>query len=102
MIDKGTFGSSKAAVILEEVLNNLNDAKITKRVSRILVNSFIGFKKIKQIEDPCFAKSVSILWRDHCLQTVNKTNYPPKVISTMCSLISSHYKIVLEEINENS
>ena len=61
-MEKYTFGNSKAAVNLSEILTKRNDKKLSSKVSRILVSYFHGLKEIDKIENQSVKTRIIELW----------------------------------------
>lgn len=80
-MDPTTFGGSEAAIILIDILNQLNEPKLNRRVSQFLNESSNGFVALASMTDNRWFKRFSILWRKERLALIERHPFHPSVDS---------------------
>jgi hypothetical protein len=89
-LDPFTFGDSRAAQALARILNEENNIKYRRSVSRFLTSSNKLINTITQIEDSEAKRYMINIFMDH-LKTINR-DWPPKVLSFSKNTLSTKIK----------
>lgn len=97
VIDGGTWGGFKASHRLAGILNNLQDADLVRKVSKIL-NAYIKhLKALDKLED-CYEYFTKDLMQKYIMY-VKEANLPYKVESHSLNIIKSFYR---ERLNKRT
>ena len=98
MIDPRTYGDSKAAISLSEILNEIGDNKLTKRVGHFYCGYCRGVFEIGYIEDPAVRAELFRMWRNKYKDNVLKANMPKGVESRLLSIMKAKMAVEKELI----
>ena len=90
-MDGFTFGGTKAAQILAEEIDKIDDKGKTRQlVSNILDKYFKGLKDIQDIKNRKTYESIQFLWRDAALMKVDqRADLPDTIKSFIKNVIKS-------------
>jgi hypothetical protein len=90
-MDGFTFGGTKAAQILAEEIDKIDDKGKTRQlISSLLDNYFKGLKDIQDIRDKKTYETVRFLWRDAYLNKVEqRKDIPTHIQSFMKNIIKA-------------
>lgn len=95
-LDKGTFGKTKAAHDLVDILNDLNDSRITRRTSTILQ------KYHKAVLDILNTKSITLellkMWHDKFKLSLVHANLPKDVKTRVANVATVRYRKEIKNI----
>ena len=70
-IDPNTFGGTVASQILAARLEELDNKKLTRRVSAFLHHTFKGYAELRSISDDMIFKEMITLWRKDRMSKIN-------------------------------
>ena len=84
------LGSFKAATDLVDILDELGDPKLKRRVVRYVNRVYTGYARLDEIKDDNWFRRLAIVWRKHCLQ--NMPEAPDKVRSYLGAIVRTHHK----------
>jgi len=91
-IHKNTFGGSKAAEVLVDMLNK-EDPRLSKKVCRLFTIYSQTMGAIDTIEDRKAHGQLMNVWYDHCeKQVLNDKNIPVKLQSYLVNIEKTLYK----------
>ena len=98
-MDKNTFGKAPCFVRLAEILDEINDEKLTSKVSKTLHSYIKRLKKLDYLEDRedriyfstllvnAYAKSVATLYK--------QDSWPTNVYSHLLTCLRSRYRMFI-------
>lgn len=98
-IEKGTYGSSVAAIDLTDILNKTDSSVYNKRVSRILTDYFVGMidiRNTKNVKEELFK-----MWRDRYTQRTIDANLPIDISDRVRNLIVGRYRAELKKYKKS-
>jgi hypothetical protein len=90
MLDKGTFGNSKASIVLMEILNKRSDKKLTASVTKLLSIFFTGIKEIDKIKNEKIQTMLRYEWTKKYLKLGEQ--YDREVRNFLSNVISTENK----------
>ena len=70
----GTIGPHPCEKSLNSILAEVGDSKLTTAVMRRYNYCRHGLKALQDVKDPHFKTSLILLWRDHCLSSMDKAH----------------------------
>jgi len=89
-----TFGSTRAAAILADILTKRNDPKLSRSISNLLISYFKGMKELDAIQDKKVHTVTIKLWADTYSEKTFR--YDNEVGRFTRNLISTEYKLKLK------
>jgi len=101
-IDKCTFGGSRAAIVLAQMLNEIDDNKLSRRVCGLFSQYSQGMRQIDyEIQDPHFKYSLLEVWYTaKGIEKAQKTPMPEKVRSYLINIEQTLYKTIRREAKD--
>lgn len=73
MLDKNTFGKTKACETLCKILNQRNDKKSSEYITNVLGKYFLNIKKIQTINDKNLIKHLVFLLSNDTINHIEKS-----------------------------
>ena len=100
-MDKYTFGKSPCFVKLAKILDEINNKKLTSRVSKLLHSYFTKLKKIDHFEVREDRIYFGRLVTNYYIKSVHERKllelWPPVVYSHLMTCLNSRYKVFINE-----
>ena len=87
-----TFGDSKAAISLIKILNEAESEWYVKKAVRILSKYFKALASLSHIPDKGIRETSYKIWREHFMESVDKTQFPTIVGTHMKCVIVGEYR----------
>lgn len=99
-IDLGTFGGSKACMVLADMMNqNVISVYQRHRVLSFINTAVWNFKWIGTISEAGVRERSLVLMRDHLYDRIVKMTYPIKFKSYLKNVIAYYYRKNLEGVD---
>jgi len=98
VLEKGTFGKSKCAHDLVDILNSKTGKISTRLVSRILVDYFSGVKDIMKTEE--ITETLLKMWLEKFKDRIDNANMDIDIKNRVANLIVAKYRSELKKIKE--
>jgi hypothetical protein len=96
MIDVGTFGKTKAAVVLNAMLIEARDEGLTRQIGRLLGRALDDFKQLSaMLMDRPLRVRLAQLLRDHYLGVIDRKEIPERYKSYMKNIIITRCKLIV-------
>jgi len=93
LLEKNTFGSTKASEVLVALVNELGDKKVARTVSKLVISQSVGLHNIRRgFVGPGFRDTLMSLWNDFCDNRVQKSNLPDKMKSYIRNIGKTTWK----------
>ena len=87
LLDKNTFGGTKAAEILVAQINEIGDKDIARKVSKLFVQYSQGIHEIRRsIKNEKFRNSFMSLWIKHAHDKLEASDLPDKIKSYVANI----------------
>ena len=101
-IDKNTFGGSRAAVVLADMLNDIGNTKLSRKVCSLFSQYSQGMRAINdEVRDPHFKSSLLEVWyNSKGKDRANNTPMPDKIRSYLINIEQALYKKIRREAKE--
>lgn len=93
IMDKFTFGDSKAAVNLMKTLNAPFYSLYARKVCRLLAKQLQSIKAIMAIPDQTIRKAVLKLWHDRFIAIVNNSEMPEVIKTHTLCVATTFYRV---------
>ncbi|HUU86702.1 MAG TPA: hypothetical protein VMX17_03020 [Candidatus Glassbacteria bacterium] len=82
-----TFGKSKAAIVLADILYNLGDFCITRKISKLLQKYDISLKEIQYIGQHWLRQNLWLLVRNEAVQKVSQRKWGEDIKSHLINVL---------------
>jgi hypothetical protein len=99
LLDKNTFGDSRAAEVLVDMLNASGDPKLVRRVCRLFTLYSQTMGELKVIKSRKVYRCIASLWLERCKTQALNNALPPKVLSYLNNIEQSLYKTAIRELD---
>ena len=99
-LDPNTFGDFKAAVVLVDMLNEINDRKLTASVARNWTSYCNCLAQIKTLKE--YQVCLAGLLRKSYIEKIEKSDYPQLIKTYFINIISSKFKVFCKYVQENN
>lgn len=96
-LDKNTFGDSRAAEVLVDMLNSNGDPKLVKRVCRLFTMYSQTMWELKKIENSKVYRQMMNLWFEKCKAQALNNSLPPKILSYLNNIEQALYKTMVRQ-----
>lgn len=103
MIDKHTFGGTKASENLAQILN-IEYPKLSHKVSRHYHKFSLMMKNLRNFQKICYSGDVLILmalYKKHTFDNVTQLSLPSKVESHLKNVMICQYRICYEHVKRS-
>lgn len=97
-MDFGTIGSNPCEMRLNEMLMELNDRKITKYVTRNLLEFRQGLRELRLLDGEPHQLILIQLWRDHYIKAIHDKVLPESVKTHMLCCLTAYFRNTINDI----
>jgi hypothetical protein len=94
------FGSSEASEMLERELRDNVDPKLPSKVGRVITAQLTHLSNFNRIENSKSRAYARQLWRHALPDTVAENTWPEKIRTLTLNVLSYHYKMSTEMLDE--
>ena len=99
-MDKHTFGSSKAAVNLTDMLGRDEYHEYQDRATRILSRWFEYSSAILDIQNPSICRGTLNIWRGHFREWVGNGQFPEIIRRHIDNVMTAQYRRAKKRIDD--
>jgi hypothetical protein len=93
-----TFGNSKAAIELANILSQKNCKKTTQKVSKFLHSYNLGIREIKKIKDNYWCRRLLTLWREDRSNCLKEMQIDSEIKRFTFGVVTTKYRKAIREI----
>jgi len=94
-----TFGSFPAAIILADILNKVDDKRITHKICSLIADYKAAIDELKKIDDLGIRKRFLFLWKAISVQKIESLNFPDNVKSFTLNVESKFFKEAMKDLD---
>ena len=96
-VSVGTIGSRPCEIILNKLLVERRDKKLTRRVMSLHMEFKTGLKHLSDIQDKSWKQRMLDLWRERCLQKLASLDLPDVVRTHLGAVLTAQWRAYLRE-----
>ena len=87
LLDKNTFGATRASEIIVAIINEMGDEKIAKKVSKLFTQYSNGIHEIYSgLKNKKILNVVMAMWKERCESKIGRSGLPDKIQSYLVNM----------------